>query len=82
MPLAYYSMSHWVMLPCSLSCQIQNSFQTMQGRSRTCLCAGWAYALPLALMGIPVFLFESFLWTLIIYWITDMNDNAGRCSTC
>ena len=41
--------------------------------------AGWAYAAALALIGIPVFLFESLLWSLVIYWGVGFEHTAGRC---
>lgn len=54
---------------------------TSQRKMLLCARAGWAYAVALALIGIPVFLFESLLWVLIIYWGAGMEHNAGRCGT-
>ena len=38
----------------------------------------WAFVLPTTLMRIPVSILESFLWSIITYWVIGLSAQAGR----
>ena len=41
-------------------------------------CAGWAYAIPSAIIRIPITLVEVTCWSLVVYWITGLETEPGR----
>jgi hypothetical protein len=39
----------------------------------------WAYAIPFALIKVPVMLLEVTCWSVFVYWVVGLEANAGRC---
>ena len=39
----------------------------------------WAYCLPTTILRIPLSLVESLVWSCIVYWLTGLAPDAGRC---
>ena len=42
-------------------------------------CVGWAYAIPFAIIRIPITLIEVTFWSIVVYWVTGLETEPGRC---
>jgi hypothetical protein len=39
----------------------------------------WSYALPTTILRIPYSTAEALLWSLVVYWMMGLGNDAGRC---
>jgi ABC-2 type transporter len=39
----------------------------------------WAYAIPPAIVRLPIILVEVTGWTVVVYWLVGLEANAARC---